>query len=220
LQFLKAYGIWGILIVAIAFGLTEIIKIPVKKQAEKWAEKNGVDKIVITKWLFVVPLVLAFVGSILNVWANSGWGKAILDSANFDWGRVVIETTACASVSSSIYTILENFRQAAVSQKLAKLTADAKPEVAEAKATIANATVTEAQKEAALKKQTKETAKAAKENEKAQKKAERKEAELKAEAEKKAKQIAALESELEKLKGTDSGKKDDKVTVQFKNVNN
>jgi hypothetical protein len=42
LQFLKAYGIWGILIVAIAFGLTEIIKIPVKKQAEKWAEKNGV----------------------------------------------------------------------------------------------------------------------------------------------------------------------------------
>ena len=58
-KFLTDYGIGGLLIIVIAFGLTQIIKAPIKKKAEAWANKNGVDKSVITKWLFVLPFVLA-----------------------------------------------------------------------------------------------------------------------------------------------------------------
>ena len=36
LNFLKTYGIWGLLICIVAFGLTEAIKYPLKKLAKKY----------------------------------------------------------------------------------------------------------------------------------------------------------------------------------------
>ena len=103
-KFLTDYGIGGLLIIVIAFGLTQIIKAPIKKKAEAWANKNGVDKSVITKWLFVLPFVLAFIGSIINVWALGGWGRYVL-SPEFDWTAVITETLACSGLAGSIFGI-------------------------------------------------------------------------------------------------------------------
>ena len=120
-NFLTKYGIGGLIIVALAFILTQLIKIPLKKYAEKYAEKNGVDKAVLTKWYFIIPLVLAFIGSIINQWAIGGWGSYIC-SDTFNWTAVLAETVACAGVTGSVYGIVESFTKASTSKQLAKLT--------------------------------------------------------------------------------------------------
>lgn len=193
LGFLKAYGIWGILICVVAFGLTQAIKYPLKKLAQKYEQKTGEDKIVITKWFSAIPLVLCFIGAVLNVWGNSGWGNAIT-LPEFDWTAVIVETIACAAIAGSVYNIIENFQQSAVEKKVASLTADATGEVAQAKATIASATITEADKAKAEKEAAKAQAKAAKLQEKAEK-----------EAKKKADEIAKLQAQVAKLQASASG---------------
>lgn len=143
-KFLTDYGIGGLLIIVIAFGLTQIIKAPIKKKAEAWANKNGVDKSVITKWLFVLPFVLAFIGSIINVWALGGWGRYVL-SPEFDWTAVITETLACSGLAGSIFGIATDFQKASTSKKIAELTTE-NSKVAEARATIASETATAADK--------------------------------------------------------------------------
>lgn len=189
-KFLTDYGIGGLLIIVIAFGLTQIIKAPIKKKAEAWANKNGVDKSVITKWLFVLPFVLAFIGSIINVWALGGWGRYIL-SPKFDWTAVIAETLACSGLAGSIFGIATDFQKASTSKKIAELTTE-NSKVAEARATIASETATAADK-----------AKAEKEAIKSKLRAEKlakKQAELKA---KQDAEVAKLEAQIAKLKGTD-----------------
>lgn len=185
-KFLTDYGIGGLLIIVIAFGLTQIIKAPIKKKAEAWANKNGVDKSVITKWLFVLPFVLAFIGSIINVWALGGWGRYVL-SPEFDWTAVITETLACSGLAGSIFGIATDFQKASTSKKIAELTTE-NSKVAEARATIASETATAADK-----------AKAEKEAIKSDKLAKKQE-ELKA---KQDAEVKKLEAQNAKLKGTD-----------------
>ena len=143
-KFLTDYGIGGLLIIFVSFALTQLVKIPLKKWAEKYAATNGVDKAVITKWFFVIPLALAFVGSILNQWAVGGWGDYLF-SDTFGWTAVIAETVACAGVTGSVYGIIEGFVKASTSKSLAKMT-DGNTKVAEARAVIANETLGAADK--------------------------------------------------------------------------
>lgn len=188
-NFLTKYGIGGLIIVALAFILTQLIKIPLKKYAEKYAEKNGVDKAVLTKWYFTIPLVLAFIGSIINQWAIGGWGSYIC-SDTFNWTAVLAETVACAGVTGSVYGIVESFTKASTSKQLAKLTKE-NSKVAEARVVIANETVTAA-----------DTAKAEKEAAKQQLKLDqlsKKQEKLEA---KKAEKVEKLKAELAKLENS------------------
>ncbi len=189
-KFLINYGIGGLIIIVFAFGLTQLIKIPIKKKAEAWAEKNGVDKSVITKWLFILPFVLAFIGSIINVWALGGWGRYIL-SPKFDWTTVITETLACSGLAGSIFGIASDFQKADISKKIAELTTE-NSKVAEARATIASETASASQKAKAEK----EAAKAKLRADKLAKKQE----ELKA---KQDAEVKKLEAQIAKLKGTD-----------------
>lgn len=189
-KFLTNYGIGGLIIIVFAFGLTQLIKIPIKKKAEAWAEKNGVDKSAITKWLFILPFVLAFIGSIINVWALGGWGRYIL-SPKFDWTTVITETLACSGLAGSIFGIASDFQKADISKKIAELTTE-NSKVAEARATIASETVSASQKAKAEK----EAAKAKLRADKLAKKQE----ELKA---KQDAEVKKLEAQIAKLKGTD-----------------
>lgn len=189
-KFLTNYGIGGLIIIVFAFGLTQLIKIPIKKKAEAWAEKNGVDKSVITKWLFILPFVLAFIGSIINVWALGGWGRYIL-SPKFDWTTVITETLACSGLAGSIFGIASDFQKADISKKIAELTTE-NSKVAEARATIASETASASQKAKAEK----EAAKAKLRADKLAKKQE----ELKA---KQDAEVKKLEAQIAKLKGTD-----------------
>lgn len=189
-KFLTDYGIGGLLIIVIAFGLTQIIKAPIKKKAEAWANKNGVDKSVITKWLFVLPFVLAFIGSIINVWALGGWGRYVL-SLEFDWTAVITETLACSGLAGSIFGIATDFQKASTSKKIAELTTE-NSKVAEARATIASETATAADKAKAEKEAIKSKLRADK--------LAKKQEELKA---KQDAEVKKLEAQIAKLKGTD-----------------
>lgn len=189
-KFLTDYGIGGLLIIVIAFGLTQIIKAPIKKKAEAWANKNGVDKSVITKWLFVLPFVLAFIGSIINVWALGGWGRYVL-SPEFDWTTVITETLACSGLAGSIFGIATDFQKASTSKKIAELTTE-NSKVAEARATIASETATAADKAKAEKEAIKSKLRADK--------LAKKQEELKA---KQDAEVKKLEAQIAKLKGTD-----------------
>lgn len=189
-KFLTDYGIGGLLIIVIAFGLTQIIKAPIKKKAEAWANKNGVDKSVITKWLFVLPFVLAFIGSIINVWALGGWGRYVL-SPEFDWTAVITETLACSGLAGSIFGIATDFQKASTSKKIAELTTE-NSKVAEARATIASETATAADKAKAEKEAIKSKLRADKLAKKQEKLKAKQDAEVK-----------KLEAQIAKLKGTD-----------------
>lgn len=189
-KFLTDYGIGGLLIIVIAFGLTQIIKAPIKKKAEAWANKNGVDKSVITKWLFVLPFVLAFIGSIINVWALGGWGRYVL-SPEFDWTAVITETLVCSGLAGSIFGIATDFQKASTSKKIAELTTE-NSKVAEARATIASETATAADKAKAEKEAIKSKLRADK--------LAKKQEELKA---KQDAEVKKLEAQIAKLKGTD-----------------
>lgn len=189
-KFLTDYGIGGLLIIVIAFGLTQIIKAPIKKKAEAWANKNGVDKSVITKWLFVLPFVLAFIGSIINVWALGGWGRYVL-SPEFGWTAVITETLACSGLAGSIFGIATDFQKASTSKKIAELTTE-NSKVAEARATIASETATAADKAKAEKEAIKSKLRADK--------LAKKQEELKA---KQDAEVKKLEAQIAKLKGAD-----------------
>lgn len=185
-KFLTEYGIGGLVIIIASFGLTQLVKIPLKKWAEKYATKNGVDKAVVTKWFFAIPLVLAFIGSIINQWAVGGWGDYLL-SDSFEWTAVIAETIACAGVTGSAYGIVEGFVKASTSKQLAKIT-DGNTKVAEARAVIANETLSAADK-----------VNAEKEAEKAQLKLDKLAQKQKAEEAKRVAKVEKLQAKIAKL---------------------
>lgn len=200
-QFLAKYGIFGLIGIALAIVLTDLIKIPYKKWAEKMASKNGVDKIVYTKWLFVMPIVIAFIASLLNVWYLQGWGASICKS-DFPWVNVIAETIAIAGTAGSVYGVIENFQQSNLSKKISSLTnTDADEEVQEAKTVLATKAVSTSVKKANEKAAAKAEAKAKKEAEKAEK--EEQKAAEKAEklAKEKAEKIAELQKQIQALQG-------------------
>lgn len=203
-RFLARYGIWGVLGVAVAIVLTDLIKIPFKKWAEKTAAKNGVDKIVYTKWLFILPVIIGGIVAILNVWYICGWGDSIC-KPTFPWGNVVAECVSIAGTAGSLYAVIENFQQSNLSKKISSLTnIDTDAEVQEAKNILATKAVSQSVKEANAKAEKKAEAKAqalaekkAKEIEKANEKA-RKLEELKVA------KIAELEKQINALRGNAS----------------
>ena len=189
--FLTRYGIGGVVIVFLAFVVTQLVKIPIKRWGEDYAEKRGVDKAVVTRWIFAIPLALAFVGSVLNQWAIGGWG-AYICSPDFDWTAVVVETLACASAAGSLYSVVETFSRAKTSQEIADLTGES-AKVAEARATIASEAVSASDRLAAERKARKAQLKATRLAEK----------QARLEAERQA-QVERLQAQIAKLQGTSS----------------
>lgn len=144
-QFLQDWGIFGLVILVTSYGLTAVIKIPLKRVAEKYALKNGVDKSVITLWFALIPIVIAFIGSILHQWGKAGWGAAIA-SPKFSWTDVMVETFAIGMTAIAIYEIYGNVKKAFTSKAI-KADADATNQaVKEAYKTLEESAVTEADK--------------------------------------------------------------------------
>lgn len=144
-QFLQDWGIFGLVILVTSYGLTAVIKIPLKRVAEKYALKNGVDKSVVTLWFALIPIVIAFIGSILHQWGKAGWGSAIA-SPEFSWTDVMVETFAIGMTAIAIYEIYGNVKKAFTSKAI-KADADATNQaVKEAYKTLEESAVTEADK--------------------------------------------------------------------------
>lgn len=187
LEFLKTWGISALIIAVVSFALTQLIKLPIKK----WASNKfgDTDKKKVTKYLVFIPIILAFLGSIVDTWIR-GHDWMYLFSAEFDWNRVIQETLATMALPALIVSIKENFLEAYenhIVNSLAEGTDEAK-----AKAETERLELAKANAEANA------TAKA---NADAERKAE-KEAKAKAKAEAlKAKRLAKLQAEIDALNG-------------------
>ena len=106
---LTEWGVSILLIAIFAFFGTQLIKIPVKKLAIKKLGDEGKKKV--TKYLVFLPIVLGFVGAIVDTWIRSGDIMSLFGS-EFDWIRVLKETGAVAGLPAIIVAIVENFQEA------------------------------------------------------------------------------------------------------------
>lgn len=144
-NFLQEWGIFGLVILIASYGITAIAKIPLKKVAEKYALKNGVDKSVVTLWFAFIPIVIAFIGSILHQWGKAGWGSAIA-SPQFSWTDVMVETFAIGMTAIAIYEIYGNIKKAFTSKAIKADADSTNKAVKEAYKTLEESAVTEADK--------------------------------------------------------------------------
>ena len=103
LQFFGNWGLSGIVIAAAAFGLTYVIKYPLKKWAKN---KYGEDKTKVTKFFVFIPIILCFIGSVIDTWIRGGISGF---DAGFDWLRVMQETLSTMGVPSLVVAFVENF---------------------------------------------------------------------------------------------------------------
>lgn len=104
--FLLQYGLGGLAIAVLTAILTEVIKSPIKDKMAAKAESIGIDKSVFTKWLALIPLALAFVGSVVNVSGVNGWANPFFEG--FQWPLVVAEAGACWGLAVAFYETGDN----------------------------------------------------------------------------------------------------------------
>lgn len=103
LEFLGDWGLSGLLIALIAFILTAIVKMPIKKLAK---DRLGEDKSKVTKYFVLLPIMFCFFGSIVDCWLRGGISAF---SSEFDWMRVIKETFSTMGIPSLIMAFVENF---------------------------------------------------------------------------------------------------------------
>lgn len=145
IQLLTDYGIGGVVTIIVAMVVTQFVKYPLKD----WAERKFPNrKTIVTKWLFSIPVFLSFVGSLLTIYGQGGWGGYIC-SPDFDWGRVVAMTISCAGIALGAYSVGETFVKDKTTAQVEKLAA-AGDEAAAASLEAANAKA-KADKEAVAK---------------------------------------------------------------------
>lgn len=144
-KFLFNYGLGGLIVAVITIILVGLIKSPIKKVCEEKAEKLGLDKSVYTKWLSFLPLVVAFIGSIINVSACNNWANPFIASA-FDWKICLSETIAVWGLAVGFYEVGDNFLKSYLSKKTTttttttttdETTAEKEPEVSKEEQKIA-----------------------------------------------------------------------------------
>lgn len=105
-QIFTVWGWKGLVIVAAVFVLTFLIKWPIKKWAVKMAKDGNIaDKKVVTKWFFVIPIVVSFVLTLLcELWTEWNW-----DFSKIDWRILSTGTLTFAVAPAAIYEWFDAF---------------------------------------------------------------------------------------------------------------
>ena len=110
-NFFSTYGLAGSVIIILVIILTQLLKLPIKKAAVKWAEANGYDetgKKRITQWVALIPFVLAFIFSFFYVvWFQAKWNVDAIDW--FDVGKY---TVSYATVAIAAFDVVKGFVEA------------------------------------------------------------------------------------------------------------
>lgn len=232
IQLLTDYGWVAIVIAILDIIVTGLVKSPIKKKAISAAEKAGIDKAVFTRWFAFLPILVALIGSVVNVGIVQGWSGATGQATQW-WVTVATETVAIWALSLAFYGAGEGFLKAVGHNTTDKTTTDNEvttddtqpaksAKVAKLEAKLAKAQEKEAEKAAKAEAKAQAEAQAKAEAEaKAQAEAEAKakaeaEAQAKAEAEAKAKtqaEIEATEAQIAALQAKASRLKSGTVTV-------
>ena len=105
-QIFTVWGWKGLVIVAAVFVLSFLIKWPIKKWAVKMAEEGNIaDKKVVTKWFFVIPIVVSFALTLLcELWTEWNW-----DFSKIDWRILSTGTLTFAVAPAAIYEWFDAF---------------------------------------------------------------------------------------------------------------
>ena len=106
----KLFSEWGLsvwLISILSFGLTQLVKTPIKKIAEK--HFGDEDKKKVTKFIVFLPIIFAFIGAIVDTWIRSGKLEAPFVEG-FDWIRTIKLAVTCVGLPSLAFSVFENFQ--------------------------------------------------------------------------------------------------------------
>ncbi len=116
-QIFNVWGWKGLIIIALVFILSFLIKWPLKNWAVKQAELGKIaDKKVITKWFFAIPIVVSFIlVFICELWFECGW-----DAGKLDWAIVSTGTATFAVAPAAIYEWFDNFYKSGQATALVK----------------------------------------------------------------------------------------------------
>ena len=117
-KLITEYGAINVIIMALTIILTNIIKKPIVNRAESFAESAKkltgveVDKSVITRFIFIIPIVLCFIFYFLYGLIEIDWKIAELD-----WGQVFSNAVVYGMLSISIFETVKGFIKAYISKK-------------------------------------------------------------------------------------------------------
>ncbi len=116
-QIFAVWGLKGLAIIAAVFILSFLIKWPLKKWAVHQAEQGKIaDKKVITKWFFVIPVVISFALTfIVEMWSEWHWDVGLID-----WKIIATGTATFAVAPAAIYEWFDNFYKSGQATALVK----------------------------------------------------------------------------------------------------
>lgn len=129
--FFTTYGYRGVLILLV-IGLTELLKWPIKKAAERYAEKTGYDKSIVTWVIAIIPFILTFVWVLLIELYVLSWN---IDAVA--WKEVAENTAAYGGAAVATFEIFKKIMQAFRAKKSVVASTEA-PAVTEAPAANPN----------------------------------------------------------------------------------
>ena len=113
--FLSEWGFWQLIAIALITLLTLVLKIPIKRAAEKYQAKKKIDKSVITWTISLIPFVLAFAAAlVLDLWERS-WNVNTIE-----WPSVVKQASVLGGASIGIFEAIKKWAQASTAKKTAK----------------------------------------------------------------------------------------------------
>lgn len=111
----ETHGFKVAVIVLITILLVNLLKKPIVKKAEKYAEKHNCDKSVITRYITVLPYIVSFIIAYL-------WELILLnfEFAQIDYGTLLTNVLMYGSLSISTFETLKLQFEAYASKKLIK----------------------------------------------------------------------------------------------------
>ena len=109
-NFLSKYFIWEIIIMLLIVGITALLKLPIKKAAEKLEEKYKVDKSILTWTIGFIPPFLAAIAIFILYWYKSGWSMKLEAE---EWAAMFTEIGVVASGAIGIYEFFKKMFQGA-----------------------------------------------------------------------------------------------------------
>ena len=98
----QTYGFKAAIIILITILLVNLIKKPIVKYAEKYANKYECDKSIITKYLCILPFIVAFLITFLWELIISGFNFEIIN-----YGKLSADTVMYAGLSIATFETLK-----------------------------------------------------------------------------------------------------------------
>lgn len=121
-SFLSKWGFWQLVAIVSIVVLTLIVKIPIKKGAEKYQAKTGVDKSAITWVITLIPFVFAFVAALLLDLLTKSWDVDLID-----WAEVVKQCSVLGTASIGLFEAVKKYGEAFAAKKVAASKAPSEP---------------------------------------------------------------------------------------------